>query len=225
MLLVSRSDWWSWESEFMLVSLRCGYTSGSFYPMGMNSSNIAAGTAVTTLIAALAIAASFLPSRAAGGQTQFTGLVMSVNDGDTLRALHPVTGTAVVRLSDIDAPETSHGKEKPGQPFSTQAKRKLMELVLSRVASFTCYEPDTKFNRLVCRVDVGGQDVGDQLLEAGLAWPTLERPAFIRGKHTMRLYGEARAARTGLWSDKKPVAPWVWRRDCWTGGFCEKAEH
>lgn len=150
---------------------------------------------------------------------------MSVSDGDTLRAFHPVLGTAVVRLSDIDAPETSHGVDKPGQPFSSQAKRKLMELVLSRLASFTCYEPDTKFNRLVCRADVNGQDVGDQLVEAGLVWPTLDRPEFIRGKHTMRLYGEAKAARAGLWADKKPVAPWVWRRDCWTGGLCDAAEH
>ena len=203
-----------------MVVIRCP----RFYPTWMTSTKLLAGVASASLVAGLAVAASFAPAHAAGGQTQFTGLVMSVSDGDTLRALHPAAGTATVRLSDIDAPETSHGRDRPGQAYSAQAKRKLMELVLSRVASFTCYEPDTRNNRLVCRAEVDGQDVADQLLAAGLVWPYLERPEFIRGKHTMRIYNEAKAARLGLWADKKPVAPWAWRKDCWAGGLCEMAE-
>ena len=32
----------------------------------------------------------------------------------------------------------------------------------------------------------------------------------------------ARQARRGLWGDANPVAPWLWRENCWKRGLCDQ---
>ncbi len=55
-----------------------------------------------------------------------------------------------------------------------------------------------------------GRNLSQEMVRAGLAfWYEKYAP------HDMvleRLEQEARASRRGLWVDREPVAPWVWRR-------------
>ena len=49
------------------------------------------------------------------------GKVIHVEDGDTLTILQSDYSKVSVRLSDIDAPETSHGRGRPGQHAQRRA--------------------------------------------------------------------------------------------------------
>ncbi len=151
--------------------------------------------------------------------SEFRGVVMAVNDGDTIAVLHPVDGYTKVRLTDIDAPEIGHGASRPGQPFGQASKRALTHLVLAKTASFQCYDGDV-YDRLVCRVRVGQVDAGEELTKQGLAWANKSNPRYVRDKQIHQVEGVARQAGNGLWSDPKSVAPWVWRKECWKGQVC-----
>ncbi|MFH0959245.1 MAG: thermonuclease family protein [Pseudomonadota bacterium] len=87
---------------------------------------------------ALTIILSFiLPSLALAGNFKVT----RVYDGDTVRAVgHGVE--IQVRLVGIDAPEISHKKRDPGQPYGQQATKHLAGLVLNKVVDIRGYGLD-----------------------------------------------------------------------------------
>ncbi len=57
--------------------------------------------------------------------------MIRVVDGDTIK-IKGASGEMTVRLVGIDAPEVSHKKREPGQPFSQQATKHLAGLVLNK---------------------------------------------------------------------------------------------
>lgn len=76
-----------------------------------------------------------------------------------------------------------------------------------------CHKTD-RYGRKVCRVLVGGVDVGLEQIRAGLAWyfrrygnelPPNRRQQYADGE------AQAKDARRGLWADVAPVPPWEWR--------------
>ena len=62
--------------------------------------------------------------------------VTRVTDGDTIQVVAGGTKTTV-RLVGIDASEVSHGKNRPGQPFSRVATEHLAAMVLNKVEEGT----------------------------------------------------------------------------------------
>lgn len=111
----------------------------------------------------LSLEASELP----GQQWPMAGKVIYVSDGDTLTILQSDFSKLTVRLSDIDAPETSHGNHRPGQPYSQASKQSLSELAKGKQATATCYEFD-RHERPVCTVLVNGQNVNAEQLRRGI---------------------------------------------------------
>ena len=87
---------------------------------------------------------------------------MGVTDGDTITLLDAGKRQHKIRLGGIDAPES-------GQPFGRVSKLHLAELVAHREAVAECSKTD-RYGRAVCRVLVGGADVGLEQVRAGLAW-------------------------------------------------------
>jgi micrococcal nuclease len=61
---------------------------------------------------------------------------------------------------------------------------------------------------LIASIEAGGQDVGQQLVAAGLAW---HYTRYSDDAGLAAAEREARAARRGLWADREPVLPWEWR--------------
>jgi micrococcal nuclease len=131
---------------------------------------------------------------------QFTGVITHIADGDTLDV---TIGQRVekIRLDGIDAPES-------GQPFGTRARTHLRALAFSQRASVSVKSTD-RWGRLVARVTVGGKDLSEEMLAAGLAWHYVQYSSDAR---LATLEKQARARRVGLWADASPVAPWVARR-------------
>lgn len=133
---------------------------------------------------ALALVLSvFMGASGAGAAQPWTieGKVVYVDDGDTLILLQADKSKASIRLSDIDAPEVSHGQGRPGQPFSDQSRKSLTEMARGAQASATCYERD-RYDRLVCTVFVNGQDLNAEQVRRGMAWATRRAAVDLGGR-------------------------------------------
>ncbi|MBX3745957.1 MAG: thermonuclease family protein [Verrucomicrobiae bacterium] len=128
------------------------------------------------------------------------GRVVSVSDGDTLKVVSGRKETTI-RLAGIDAPERR-------QPYSEQAKRALSEMVFGKDVRVVIQDTD-RYGRTVGVVYVGRKQVNLELVRMGLAWHYRQ---YSDDKDLARAEVEARKARRGLWADRKPVAPWDWRR-------------
>jgi endonuclease YncB( thermonuclease family) len=131
----------------------------------------------------------------------FSGNVVSVHDGDTLTIL--VDRRQVeVRLVDIDAPELK-------QPFGSQSLRSLADLCLDKEAVVREAGRD-RYGHTLGRVVCSGTDANTEQVRRGMAWVYQRRP-----DTTSPLYfyeDEAQRNHEGLWRDKSPVPPWIWRR-------------
>lgn len=151
------------------------------------------------------------------------GTVTSVADGDTLSLRTGQSGVQRIRLASIDAPEYSHSAERPGQPYGQEAQQFLAQRLQNANLSLTCYEQDP-YERHICDVPdplAEAETVNRALVAAGLAWANMEgRGKFLRDPAMTALQEQAQARKVGLWSQLEPVAPWVWRYQCWRNGQC-----
>jgi micrococcal nuclease len=126
--------------------------------------------------------------------------VVSVHDGDTLRAIDDERIEHRVRLAGIDAPEM-------GQAFGRVSRDRLRELALRQQVVVHLLGQD-RYGRDLARLEAGGVDLCRQLVAEGLAWH------YVRYSDDADLAASeaaARAAGRGLWADPEPVAPWAWR--------------
>lgn len=137
-----------------------------------------------------------------------TGKVVSIADGDTLTILDGANAQHKVRLAQIDAPETSHGKNKPGQPFGNDSKQSLAQLTFGKVVTASCGDTD-RYGISVCGISVDGIDVNREQVQRGMAM-VYEKYASDR-----TLYNDQKAAQVsklGVWAEESPTPPWEWRR-------------
>lgn len=146
-----------------------------------------------------------------GDSASFT--VTHMPDGDTaaLGTRHKVYD--YVRLAGIDAPEVSHGQNKPGQPYGPQAAERATALVKAAGMRIEVEVEDVDaYGRIVAwvRLPSRAASLNEILLDEGFAW-WYER--YYPHRDDLRRRQEAaRAARRGLWADPDPVPPWDFRR-------------
>ena len=131
----------------------------------------------------------------------FTGKVVAVADGDTMTVL--VDRRQVkVHLAEIDAPELK-------QRFGQQSRQSLADLCFGKDAVVREAGRD-RYGRTVGRVDCSGTDANAEQVRRGMAW------VYQRNiESTSPLYfleDAAQRSHEGLWVDKSPVRPWIWRR-------------
>jgi micrococcal nuclease len=139
--------------------------------------------------------------------------VTRVIDGDSVIAVgHDIT--IEVRLVGIDAPERSHKKNEPGQPYSKQATKYLAGLVLNKTVDIKGYGQD-RYNRVLGVILLDGKDINIEMIKAGLAEVYRGKPA--RGLDLGPFWDaekEAREARKDMWKlGKEYVSPLDWRRE------------
>jgi endonuclease YncB( thermonuclease family) len=132
----------------------------------------------------------------------FTGKVVGITDGDTIRVMHNGAPERI-RLWGIDCPESK-------QPFGTRAKQFTGDLAFGQTVTVRVRDID-RYKRTVAEIILpDGRNLNQELVRAGFAW-WFER--YARHETVLRdLQDEARSAKRGLWADPKPVPPWDWRR-------------
>jgi endonuclease YncB( thermonuclease family) len=151
---------------------------------------------------------TLFPSPSPAGQFKIT----KVYDGDTVKAVgHDII--IKVRLVGIDAPETSHGKRIPGQPYGQRSKKYLTRLVLNKTVDVKGYGLGP-YNRTLGVVYLDGRNINLEMVKAGLAEVYQGRPP--RGLDIgpyWQAERDAKRAQRGMWSlGNKYISPKEWRR-------------
>ena len=156
----------------------------------------------------LIVAVFILPAIVLGGQYKCT----RVTDGDTITVV--TDGQKVtIRLVGIDAPEKSHGKHQPGQPFSQTSTKHLASLVLNKPVHIVSYGTD-RYGRTLGVVYIDGKDVNLEMVRAGLAEVYRGKPASgFDNDPYQKAEDEARQAGAGMWSlGDRYNSPKEWRK-------------
>ena len=154
------------------------------------------------------------------GLYALTGKVVQVSDGDTINLLVDKTQHRI-RLASIDAPETSHGSERPGQPFGEASRKNLADYVAGKTLTLTCFEKD-HYGRDVCDVPANGTTANRLQVQDGMAWANQQaKGKFLRDKTLVGIQSDAQKKKLGLWAEPGAVAPWEWRVVCWQNKKCK----
>ena len=144
----------------------------------------------------------FLLSPVGHADTTYTGKVISIADGDTLRILYR-DGQLKIRLADIDTPERK-------QPWGTRAKQALSDKLFGQVVNVVEIDRD-RYGRIVGRIYLDGRDINREMVAEGHAWVYRK---YMRDETLLADEAAARDAGLGLWSlpEAQRVPPWEWRR-------------
>ena len=136
-----------------------------------------------------------------------TGRVVRVTDGDTIVVLDANKVQHKIRLQGIDAPER-------GQAFGTKSKVHLSELVAGKSIAVD-YSKHDRYQRILGKVHLRGEDVNLEQIEAGFAWNykyyQKEQTPEDRVKYS-DAEREARRQKIGLWREPNPVPTWDYRQ-------------
>ena len=100
------------------------------------------------------------------------------------------------------------------QPFGQNAKQSLSNLVFGRAVEVEWQKHD-RYERIVGKVLVNGQDANLEQVRRGMAWHykkyEREQEPLDRATYSQAEI-EARMNNRGLWSDPSPIPPWDWRK-------------
>ena len=131
------------------------------------------------------------------------GTATRVLDGDTILVRNE-GGTVTIRLYGIDCPEY-------GQPYWQEAKEAVQEMVLNKKVRIESMDTD-QYGRTVALVGIRGGLANAELVRRGMAWVYTHyctQQPLCRSLHDIE--DAARMNRVGLWRDRKPIPPWVWK--------------
>jgi endonuclease YncB( thermonuclease family) len=136
-----------------------------------------------------------------------SGRVVRVTDGDTIVVLDTDKTQHKIRLQGIDAPER-------GQAFGTKSKQHLSDLVAGKSVEVD-YSKYDRYQRILGKVLVNGEDVNLEQVEAGMAWHYKKYQGEQSSTDRIRYSDaelEARRQKLGLWRDPHAVPPWDYRQ-------------
>lgn len=136
----------------------------------------------------------------------WSGQVVDVHDGDSLRVQRDDGEVLKVRIYGVDCPEL-------GQPYGDDARELTAQLVLGQRVEVVPTGQRPSYGREVAGIVLLERltVLQDALITAGLAW--------VDGRYCKadicaewRVHQkDARVDGRGLWGDTAPVPPWTWR--------------
>ncbi len=141
--------------------------------------------------------------------------VVKVIDGDTFEA---TDGTIRfrVRIAGIDTPER-------GQPYYKLARLRLKDMIgAKKITIHPVGRGLERYNRVLGHVKLNGQDVGERLIESGLAyyyrprcrdWPADKDKYNYDPRPYVRAERKARGTGDYIWSKLSSTMPCRWRKE------------
>lgn len=149
----------------------------------------------------------FLPLLAFAGQFK----VSRVYDGDTIQVIENEK-EIIIHLVGIDAPELSHRKHLPGQPFCIKSKEYLSSLILNKVVHIKFFGKDGS-EKLLGEIFTDQKNINIEMIKAGLAEVHRGMPAKDLEITAYRdAENKAKAAVKGIWELRDQYfSPWDWR--------------
>jgi endonuclease YncB( thermonuclease family) len=131
----------------------------------------------------------------------FTGLVVSIIDGDTMIVLKDGV-EEVIRLNGIDCPEKN-------QVHGNNAKQFTSNRALNTVVTVEAKEVDRDGRTIADVILADGTNLNRELVKEGLAWWFFK---YSKDGMLRALEMEARDGKRGLWENPLPMPPWVFRK-------------
>lgn len=166
------------------------------------------------LIAAMAwsVPLALLLLATPAGAKSVPAWVVEVHDGDTFTALGWFGQEQKLRLACADTPEMESTRWKR-QPYALEAQQHAEGLVADRWVATERVSNSYGRDVVHLRNRPWTNDLAASLVEAGLAWATVDYP-YCRAKAAKLrdLEAQARAAGRGLWADPNPCPPSKWRK-------------
>lgn len=150
----------------------------------------------------LCIVVGILISSSIHAQTDLTGKVTSVIDGNTVEIAGPGKLVQKILLVGIDSPELE-------QEYGAEAKKFLEKLLLNKDVVVQFKGKDRWGNHLAVVMIKGKNDPRIELLKEGLAWTAEKNPS--EDLEPYRTWAEQKGK--GLWKQENPVPPWTYRRN------------
>lgn len=136
----------------------------------------------------------------ADAQKVLHGKVIKVTDGDTLIILVNQKPHKV-RLLSIDAPERS-------QAYGKTSRIALGSFLKGKKVSVLVNGKD-RYKRVLGTVFADDKNVNEWMLRNGWAW---HYKKYCKSEFLSQLEVQAKSKKLGLWRDKDPAPPWVFRR-------------
>ena len=147
-------------------------------------------------------------------RADFTAKVLRVVDGDTVHVVNKAGKKFKVRLTGIDAPEQN-------QPYGLASTYHLRGLLLNKIVLLKSkpkkgkpYSVD-RYKRVLAKIVLNGIDINLSQVLSGYAWH-FKRYQNQQSRSDRELYSQAelhaKENNLGLWREKKPIAPWKWRK-------------
>lgn len=138
---------------------------------------------------------------------ELKGQVVRVSDGDTF-TLQQDDGTEyVIRIACIDAPERQ-------QRYGKDARAILKNMIEQSQVTVQDIGLDN-YGRTLGFTFLASQDVGLAMIEQGLAWHYTIKSTpknTVQYQNYAAAQARAKQARKGLWQDRNPKPPALWRR-------------
>jgi endonuclease YncB( thermonuclease family) len=131
----------------------------------------------------------------------FHAKVIHITDGDTITVLNDAKEQIKIRLNGIDCPEKA-------QAYGSKAKQFTKDLVAGQPVTIQAYGTD-RYGRTIGDVILkDGRNLSQELVKAGYAWWFFK---YSDDEQLGKLEVQAKIEKVGLWKDKNPVPPWIFR--------------
>lgn len=139
----------------------------------------------------------------------WTGQVVAVHDGDSVRVQRPDGHVVKIRIYGVDCPEL-------GQPWGREARQLTTDLLMGRMVDVVPTGQRPSHGREVAGIVLLDQMVvlQDALISAGLAWVDARYCKLAVCDLWRQHQFDAASANPprGLWADPAPMPPWQWRK-------------
>ena len=139
----------------------------------------------------------------ASTQTELTGKVIKIVDGDTYDILLDNHTTKRIRMEGIDTPER-------GMAFYKVAKDYLATLCFGQTVRIVPTNTDRNGRVIAKTFLTNGSELGLLMVAAGYAWHFKKYSSDIQLANAETV---ARNKKIGLWAGDMPIAPWDWRKN------------